>query len=59
MGTKDQQEQREIGPLDFDGAAVINPDGSETAITEDMIKAACDDIESSSADNDKSDKNSH
>ena len=44
---------REIGPLDFDGATVINADGSETPITDEMIEKACDALESSSQKNDK------
>ncbi|HBD13085.1 MAG TPA: hypothetical protein DCZ13_13110 [Porticoccaceae bacterium] len=35
---------------DYRGAAVINEDGSETPITEDMVRDACDEIETGQAD---------
>ena len=35
---------RAVGPLNFDGAALINPDGSETPITKEMIKKVCDEL---------------
>jgi len=53
MNKETQKKAREIGPLDFDGAAIINPDGSETPITDEMIEKACDDLESSSQEEDK------
>lgn len=43
MNKKSQQEQKEKG--DFRGAAIINQDGSETPITEEMVREACDNLE--------------
>ncbi len=48
MNKDSQQHERTIGPLDFHGAAIINPDGSETPITDEMINKACDELERSS-----------
>ena len=31
--------------IDFHGAAIIDPDGKETAITEEMIEEACKELE--------------
>ncbi len=56
MSKKAQPEQSKTEASELHGAAIINPDGSETPITEDMIKAACDNIESISSDEDKSRK---
>jgi len=53
MNKEPQKDKREVGPMDFDGAAIINPDGSETPITDEMIKKACDDIEPSAQAEDK------
>jgi len=53
MNKENQKKEREIGPLDFDGASVINPDGSETAITDEMIDKACDALEPASQKGDK------
>ncbi len=56
MSKKTQSGQSETETSALHSAAIINPDGSETPITEDMIKAACDNIESISSDEDKSRK---
>lgn len=48
MNRETPKNKREVGPLDFEGAAIINPDGSETPITDEMIKKACDDLEAPS-----------
>ncbi len=40
-----QNKKRDVGPLDFEGAAIINPDGSETPITDEMVEKACNDID--------------
>ena len=53
MNKETPMKNREVGPLDFDGATVINPDGSETPITDEMIEKACDALEPSSQKNDK------
>ena len=53
MNKENPVKNREIGPLDFDSASVINPDGSETAITDEMIEKACDELESTSQKGDK------
>ena len=53
MNKETPMKDREVGPLDFDGATVINPDGSETPITDEMIERACDALEPSSQKNDK------
>ncbi|MBQ0719038.1 MAG: hypothetical protein KBT88_11755 [Gammaproteobacteria bacterium] len=53
MNKEAPMKKSEVGPLDFDGAAIINADGSETPITEEMIEKACNDLESSSQDEDK------
>lgn len=53
MNKENQKKKREIGPLDFDGAAIINPDGSETPITDEMIEKACDDLEAPSQEEEK------
>ncbi len=53
MNKENQKKEREIGPLDFDGASVINADGSETPITDEMIEKACDELESSTQKDDK------
>lgn len=31
--------------IDFHGAAIIDPDGHETAITEEMIEKVCEELE--------------
>jgi|AZIJ01.1.fsa_nt_gi hypothetical protein len=45
MNKETPRNKREVGPLDFEGAALINPDGSETPITDEMIEKACNDLE--------------
>ncbi len=47
MNKHPHKQEHEIDPVDFHGAAIVNPDGSETPITEAMIKRACDEIERS------------
>ena len=59
MNKETQKKDREIGPLDFDGAAIINADGSETPITEEMIRTACEDIASAAPENKDTDKTHH
>ncbi len=53
MNKEIHKKNRQIGPLDFDGAAIINPDGSETPITNEMIEKACDDLEAPLQDKEK------
>ena len=53
MNKHNEKNAREIGPLNFDGAAIINPDGSETPITDEMIEKACSELEASSQNADK------
>lgn len=53
MNKENQKKEREIGPMDFDSASVINADGSETPITDEMIEKACDELESSTQKDDK------
>lgn len=36
---------RFVGPADFHGAALIDAEGHEIAITEDMVRNACDCLE--------------
>ena len=40
---------------DFHGAAIIDEDGNEVPITEDMVKKACDKLEEESLHSDKHD----
>ena len=56
MNKESQKKKCDVGPLDFDGAAIINPDGSETPITDEMIEKACDDLEEPSQ---EAEKNQH
>ena len=53
MNKDSQKKKREVGPLDFEGAAIINPDGSETPISDEMIEKACDDLEAPSQEEEK------
>ena len=53
MSKDTQKKKDEVGPLEFEGAAIINPDGSETPITDEMIEKACDDLEAPSQEEDK------
>ena len=53
MNKETPNKKGEIGPLDFEGAAIINPDGSETPITDEMIEKACDDLEAPSQEEEK------
>ena len=53
MNKESQKKKCDVGPLDFDGAAIINPDGSETPITDEMIEKACDELEPTSQNEDK------
>ncbi len=49
MTTKQQQNQVQDNPedttADFHGAAVIDNEGHEVPITEEMVQQACDDLE--------------
>ena len=53
MNKEIRKKKGEVGPLEFNGAAIINPDGSETPITNEMIEKACDDLEAPSQEEDE------
>lgn len=53
MNKETHRQKREVGPLDFDVAAIINADGSETPITDEMIEKACSELEPSLQDEEK------
>lgn len=44
---KDTTDKSDSNPLqpNFNGAAIIDDDGNEIPITEEMIKSACDELE--------------
>ena len=44
---KDTTDERDSNPPqpNFNGAAIIDDDGNEILITEEMIKSACDELE--------------
>jgi len=42
---KHDKNNQEEAPADFHGAAIIDKDGHEIPITEEMVKDACEDLE--------------
>lgn len=42
---KVQQPSNHEEPVDFHGAAIIDSEGQEVPITEEMVKKACEDLE--------------
>ncbi len=42
---KNQQHNETEDPVDFHGAAIIDSEGHEVPITEEMVKKACDKLE--------------
>lgn len=49
------QKQQSESDADFHGAAIIDKDGQEVAITEDMVKSACNKLDGNAVDNDNPD----
>lgn len=44
---KNEQNMQEDSTTDFHGAAIIDSEGHEIPITEEMVKQACEDLEAS------------
>ncbi|RLA47417.1 MAG: hypothetical protein DRR06_02645 [Gammaproteobacteria bacterium] len=55
MGKETVNQSSENETLDFHEAAILNEDGSETPITEDMIQDACKRLNQASPDTKESD----
>ncbi len=54
MGKKISSESSKTEKADFHGAAILNEDGTETPITEDMVQDACEKLDSEKPDISKS-----
>lgn len=50
MGRETSSENSKTKVADFHGAAILNEDGTETPITEDMIQDACEKLNSEKPD---------
>jgi hypothetical protein len=50
MGRETSSENSKTKEADFHGAAILNEDGTETPITEDMVRDACEKLDSEKPD---------
>ena len=53
MGRETSSENNKSTESDFHGAAILNEDGTETPITEDMVQDACEKLNDEKPDTNK------